>query len=95
LKYRLRQTGQNEIEFNAVRGSPEWNLWSQMSANQKLTFEAVIFMLFGGVCFSILITMRGSVSYAKESRLIDLAVGIVLGLVSWTLYRMTRFVITG
>ena len=52
-------------------------------------------MLFGGVCFSILIAMRGSVSYAKESRLIDFAVGIVLGLVSWTFYRMTRFVITG
>lgn len=63
---------------------------------QKLAFEALMFMLLGAVFLAILITLRGSVSYTPTAnRLMGLGVGSVSGLVIWTLYRMTRFVITG
>ena len=63
---------------------------------QKLAFEALMFMLLGAVFLAILITLRGSVSYTPTvNRLMGLGVGSVSGLVIWTLYRMTRFVITG
>ena len=63
---------------------------------RKLAFEALIFMLLGGVFLAILIAMRGSISYAPgENRLIGFGVGFGSGLVIWVFYRMTRFVITG
>jgi hypothetical protein len=63
---------------------------------KKLAFEALIFIALGGVLLAILITLRGSVSYTPTAnRLMGLGVGSVSGLVIWTLYRMTRFVITG
>ena len=65
-------------------------------ATRKLTSEALIFMLLGGILLAILATMRGSVYYAPtENRLIGFGVGFASGLVLWVFYRMTRFVITG
>jgi hypothetical protein len=72
-------------------------LQSQMNAtSRKFALEAVVFMLLGGVCLSLLNRMRVHTSYPPtDNVLMGVGIGFVSGLIIWSLYRMVRFVITG
>jgi type III secretory pathway component EscT len=66
------------------------------ATSRKFALEAVVFMLLGGVCLSLLNRMRVHTSYPPtDNVLMGVGIGFVSGLIIWSLYRMVRFVITG